>query len=124
VVVALTALVGLLDIAFGILLIVQRNEVTITGLDASGVLVAGVFEILIGVFVLVVARALSWGSNVARWLIVVLMGLRVIAGVAAIGASPGIQRGQHVVVALIGVLVIVLLLTPRAAEFFRANRFS
>lgn len=124
VVVVLTVLVGLLDIVFGILLIAGRNTVTVSGLDASGVLVSGIIEILIGLFVVVVARALSWGSNVARSLVVLLMVLRVIAGVAAMTAGEGALDWQHALVVALAVVIIGLLFTPAASTFFRAHRYG
>lgn len=123
----LTILSGVVDILGGVVIFLNRDNATVqanTGLDASGILVGSLFYIGFGLFVVVMGRALMAGSNVARFLVTVVMVLRILGLVFGVGRFAGLQLGQLVVQALLAVLILVLLYTPAARSFFRANRLT
>jgi hypothetical protein len=73
--------------------------------------------LLIGIIQLAVARGLFRGSNGARIIVAVINVLTIIAGIFA-AFQPGNQRGTSVGQVVIAIIVLALLYSPRANEFF------
>jgi len=89
-------------------------------LDLSGsqLLITGIIALLLGLLAVSVALGLARGLNVARAIVISLMVIEIVAAVWVLIFYPPILLGPalwHIVWAL---LVIALLTTRRASEFF------
>lgn len=123
----LTILSGVVDILGGAYIFLNRENATVqanTGLDASGIVVGSLFYVGFGLFVIVMGRALMAGSNVARFLVTVVMVLRLLGLALGVGRFSGLELGQLVVQGVLALAILVLMYTPAAREFFRANRLT
>jgi hypothetical protein len=113
---------GALGIVAGIVLLVFRNEpsVQVEGASESALITSAIFTILFGVVVVLVAGGLLRGSSGARIVVTVVQLLAIVGDAFTAWAYPG-QFAWSAVSALISLLMIVLLWTGRANDFFRSR---
>jgi hypothetical protein len=113
---------GALGIVAGIVLLVFRNEpsVQVEGASESALITSAIFTILFGVVVVLVAGGLLRGSSGARIVVTVVQLLAIVGDAFTAWAYPG-QFAWSAVSALISLLIIVLLWTGRANDFFRSR---
>jgi hypothetical protein len=64
-----------------------------------------------------VARGLFRGSNVARIIVAVVNVLTIVSGLVA-AFQPGNQRGTSIGQVVIAIIILALLYSPKANEFF------
>jgi hypothetical protein len=81
------------------------------------VLVVGIAILLFGIIELAVARGLFRGSNGARIIVAIVNVLTIISGLVAAFQS-GNQRGTSIGQVIIAIIVLALLYSPKANEFF------
>lgn len=119
VVAVLTWISGLLDIVGGSLLLVQAGvDAAVAKLGGALPLIgSGLFTVILGVVVIIVAVGLLRGNNTARVTITVLEGLSIVGSVFLAIAYPPGAIGEYVSVA-VAVVVIALLWMGRANAFF------
>jgi hypothetical protein len=121
-VVVLGMIAGILNIASGIFVIVDRHNSNLTLNSASTpdeLLWAGIWAIIVGVVIVFVASALSTGSRVARLLFGIFAVLNLAGGVYAAVAYNGEQRSTGIVSAVFAIIVLFLLYgTEKDREFF------
>ncbi|RXZ71857.1 DUF7144 family membrane protein [Agromyces albus] len=112
---------GLLDIISGVVLLLQSGvDAIVDKLGGAAPLIgSGLFTILIGVVVIVVAVGLLRGSNTARVTVTVLEAISVIGSVFLAIAYPAGAIGEYFSIA-VALIVIALLWTRRANAFFRS----
>ena len=119
-------LLGVLVIISGILYVISGIIALIayagTGGDLTSnqrtiILVAGIAVLLFGIIELAVARGLFRGSNGARIIVAVVNVLTIISGLIAAFQS-GNQRGTSFGQVVIAIIVLALLYSPKANEFF------
>jgi hypothetical protein len=81
------------------------------------VLVTGIAVLVFGLIELAVARGLFRGSNGARIIVAVINVLTIISGLVA-AFQPGNQRGTSFGQVVIAIIVLALLYSPKANEWF------
>ncbi len=81
------------------------------------VLITGIVILLVGIIELAVARGLFRGSNGARIIVAILNVLTIVSGLFAAFQS-GNQRGTSIGQVIIAIIVLALLYSPKANEFF------
>ena len=104
------------SIAGGVLLLFANDNVTVNGNSAT---VYAWISIAIGLFIALLATSLSGGSRFVRFLVILTMSARIALDVYAwivINNPPVFQLGTSIAFAA---LIIALLTTRRASEFFR-----
>lgn len=115
----LTWISGALDILGGTILLFQTSIAsTVAQFGGAGQLIASALaEILIGVIVIFVAVGLLRGSSGARLAVTVFEVLSILISVFLAITYPAGAIGEYIGI-VFAVLVLVLLWTPRANEFF------
>jgi hypothetical protein len=118
----LAIIAGILQIAGGIFVIIDRDDSRIR-LDSAStpdeLLWAGILAILIGSIYILIAGALGRGSRGARLVFGILAVLNLAGGLYAMIAYSGEQRASGVVSAVFSVIVLWLLYgTEKDREFF------
>ena len=125
VVVVLTYIAGVLDILFGIVLILSRYDdaVRADG-DAYEVTLWGAGVILLGLLTIAMASGLTRGRNSARIFVTVLLSISLLLSVVDVVANPADASSWWSlgVGGVISALVILALWAGRSAEFFRRSR--
>ncbi|HWM15411.1 MAG TPA: hypothetical protein VNP97_02370 [Microbacterium sp.] len=111
---------GVLDVIGGCVLLFQSGvDAVVDKLGGAAPLIgSGIFTILVGVAVIVIAIGLLRGSNPARVTLTVLEVISIIGSVFLAIAYPAGAIGEYVGIAA-ALLVIALLWTGRANAFFR-----
>lgn len=113
---------GILNIAAGIFVIIDRHDrrlVFDSGHTPDELLWAGIFAIIFGVIYILLANALGRGSGLARLVFGVVAVLNLASGVYAAISYSGEQRSTGIVSAIFGIIVLWLLYgTERDREFF------
>lgn len=117
----LTWISGLLDIFSGTILLFQTSRsATVEQFGGESQLVASaLLTILIGVVIIVVAIGLLRGNNASRIVITIFEMLSIIGSVFLAIAYPAGAIAEYFSIAL-AVIVLILLWTRRASEFFRS----
>ena len=119
-VVGLVYLSALLDIVAGVWIILMRDDLARQAATTTGgLVVVGGIEILVGIFIGLLAAALGRGSRGARMIVTFVMVLRLGLGLFAVFGLTDFSRWVGVAQALVAVLVLFLLWNRRASEFFR-----
>jgi hypothetical protein len=118
----LAIIAGILQIAGGIFVIIDRDDSRIR-LDSAStpdeLLWAGILAIIIGTIYILIAGALGRGSRGARLVFGILAVLNLAGGLYAMIAYSGEQRASGVVSAVFSVIVLWLLYgTEKDREFF------
>jgi len=109
----LSLIAGVFDIALGL-----RGASTSAGAPTgTALVVAGVVQIIIAVIDFWLAYRLAHRSNVARWIVIVLGLVLLGVRIAGLVALPDHRIGLLVQVLILG-LVVALLLTPKARDFY------
>lgn len=121
VVAVLTWISGLLDIVSGSVLLFQSGVPGIVDKlgGAAPLIGSGLFTIVVGVVVIVIAVGLFRGSNPARVTVTVLEAISILGSVFLAIAYPGGAIGEYFSIA-VALIVIALLWTGRANAFFRS----
>lgn len=117
----LTMISGALDILGGTILLFQTSiAATVAQFGgASQLILAALAGILIGIVVVLVAVGLLRGRNGARIVVTVFEALSILLSVFLAIAYPAGAIGEYIGM-VFALLILVLLWTPRANEFFRA----
>jgi hypothetical protein len=118
----LTWLGGALDVIGGIALLFNHDSLTLRadwGGESSLITVA-IVSILLGIVVLLVARGLLRGSAGARVLVTIVQ-LLAIVGYAITAFLVPVDFALNAIGALVSLIVIILLWTGRASDFFRSR---
>lgn len=112
---------GVLDIIAGAVLLFQSGvDAVVDKLGGAAPLIgSGLFTILVGVAVIVLAIGLLRGSNAARAAITVLEAISIVGSVFLAIAYPAGAIGEYFSIAA-ALIVIALLWTGRANAFFRS----
>jgi hypothetical protein len=118
VIVVLTYVSALVDIVSGLLLILARYLPDLANTPLrSFVTIGGAVVVLFGFLTIAVASGVARGDRNARLIMTVLLGLAILVALAAILVDPGALWFQLVNI-LLSVVVIVVLWTGRARQFF------
>jgi hypothetical protein len=121
-VVVLAWIAGILNIAAGIFVIIDRHSGRLR-LDSAStpneLLAAGIASIIVGAIYCILASYLGRGSRVARLVFGIVAVLNVVAGVYAAIAYSGEQRASGVGSMILSIVVLWLLYgTEKDREFF------
>lgn len=122
--VVLIFLNGLLTLAGGILLVLVRSNDDVlrdTGESSDTLLTLGIVVSVIGLIYLAVARGLATGNGLARFLVGLNSAVTLVGGLYLAVAQEGQLVLQGLVSAGLALIVLLLLYSPRANEFFRTN---
>jgi hypothetical protein len=122
--VVLAFLSGLLNIIAGAIFIFLRNDPDIQRTLSAGpnfVFWTGVGYLVVGVVTLLVAKGLSSGNSLSRFLIGLLSFVNLVYGLYGVVTHTGIARAQGIVTAVVALAMLVLLYNKRANAFFRTN---
>lgn len=116
----LTWISGALNIVVGVVMFFQQSNAELLAQfgGTSGIITAGIVSILLGLVIVLVARGLLNGSQVARVLVTIVQALSLAGAVLGVLVAPG-QLVSSLVTGLLALLIIVLLYTARANAFFR-----
>ncbi len=107
---------GILNIIGGVLVLFTRSQMAgSNGGTLAGITTAAILSILLGIIVVIVARGLLRGSSGARLVVTIVMVIDILNGVLMLFTS---QLVSGVIQILWSLLIIVLLYTRRANEFF------
>ena len=110
---------GILNIIGGILVLFTRDRMANgNGSALAGITTAAIISILLGVIVVIVARGLLRGSSGARAVVTIVMIIDILNGVLMLFTA---QLVSGVIQILWSLLIIVLLFTRRANEFFASR---
>ena len=113
---------GALNIVAGVLLLVFQHEPSVrTAWSSSASLItSAILSILFGVVVVLIAGGLLRGSSGARIVVTIVQLLAIAADVFTAWAFPD-QFAWAAISALISLIIIILLWTGRASDFFRSH---
>ncbi|MHA7987648.1 DUF7144 family membrane protein [Rathayibacter sp. CAU 1779] len=113
---------GALNIIAGVFLLVVKNEPSVRAAWAGegSVITSAILSILFGVVVVLVAGGLLRGSRGARIVVTIVQLLAIVGDAFTAWAYPG-QFAWSAISALISLIIIILLWTGRANDFFRSN---
>lgn len=113
---------GALNIVTGILLLVFKNEpsVRVGWAGETSLITSAIIGILFGVVVVLVAGGLLRGSRGARIVVTVVQLLAIVGDAFNALAYPA-QFAWAAIGALISLIIIILLWTGRANDFFRSH---
>ena len=112
---------GLVNIAGGLFILIDRNDPDLvfqSGMTPDHLLWAGLWSIIIGLFVIMVALYLGSGSEVARVLFAIVAALNTGVGIWGLFALQGEQQFAAAISATLGVIVLYLLFNERSERFF------
>jgi len=115
---------GLLGLIGSIAVIIGRGNddfVHDTGVGSSTLLWVGIVGVIIAVVYLLVARGLTRGSGLARGLAALVAVLSLASGIYQTIIQSGSLRWSAVVSALLALIVLLLLFSPRANAFFASH---
>jgi len=115
---------GLLGLIGSIAVIIGRGNddfVRDTGVGSSTLLWVGIVGVIIAVVYLLVARGLTRGSGLARGLAALVAVLSLASGIYQTIIQSGSLRWSAVVSALLALIVLLLLFSPRANAFFASH---
>lgn len=120
-VVVLTWITAIVSIVGGILaLLLSDDALSEAGISGSTATTYGTVELVLGVIIALVAIGLAGGNNLARFVVTVLMVLRIGVGIWAIVTLPNGPITGTIAVAF-ALLIIVLLWNSKASAFFKTN---
>lgn len=113
---------GAFNIVAGVLLLIYKNEPSVqaAGLSESTLITSAILTILFGLVVVLVAGGLLRGSSGARVVVTVVQVLAIAGDAFTAWAYPG-QFAWAAISALISLIIIILLWTGRASDFFRSH---
>jgi hypothetical protein len=113
---------GAFSILAGVLLLVFQHEPSVSGAwsSSASLITSAILTILFGVVVVLVAGGLLRGSSGARIIVTVVQILAIVADAFTAWAFPE-RFAWSAVGALISLIVIILLWTGRASDFFRSR---
>ena len=117
----LAVILGLLSIIFGILTIALRDDLerqASADATSSQLVIAGVVAVIFGLIYLMVARGLLSGNSFSRFIVLLVSIVLVAGGVYTVIVYGGHLRLQGVADIVWGILLIFLLSTARAKDFF------
>ena len=110
---------GILNIIGGILVLFTRDRMAAgDGGALAGITTAAILSILLGIIVVIVARGLLRGSSGARVVVTIVMIIDILNGLLMLFTG---QVASGVIQILWSLLIIVLLYTRRANEFFASR---
>jgi hypothetical protein len=115
---------GLLGLIGSIAVIIGRGNddfVRDTGVGSSTLLWVGIVGVIIAVVYLLVARGLTRGSGLARGLAALVAVLSLASGIYQAIIQSGSLRWSAVISALLALIVLLLLFSPRANAFFASH---
>ena len=115
---------GLLGLIGSIAVIIGRGNddfVRDTGVGSSTLLWVGIVGVIIAVVYLLVARGLTRGSGLARGLAALVAVLSLASGIYQTIIQSGSLRWSAIVSALLALIVLMLLFSPRANAFFASH---
>ena len=115
---------GLLGLIGSIAVIIGRGNddfVRDTGVGSSTLLWVGIVGVIIAVVYLLVARGLTRGSGLARGLAALVAVLSLASGIYQAIIQSGSLRWSAIVSALLALIVLMLLFSPRANAFFGSH---
>lgn len=112
---------GALDVLGGTLLLFQTSIASVVERfgGESQLIASAILSILVGVVVIVVALGLLRGNAGARVVITIFQALSIMSSVLLAIAYPPGAIGEYVSIA-VAVIIIALLWTRRASDFFRS----
>ena len=114
---------GAFDIIGGVLLLVFRGDASVqiaAGQSEATIVTSAIVSILIGLVVVIIAGGLLRGSNGARIVVTIVQVLAISSDAYTAFAVPA-DFTWAAISALISLIVIILLWTGRASDFFRAH---
>ncbi|WP_223690467.1 DUF7144 family membrane protein [Leifsonia poae] len=116
----LTWIQALFDLIGGIALLVLQNEpeLRLQLGGQTGVIVTGIVLIALGLITFAIARGLLRGSRTARAIVTIVQLLAIASSMYAAALLPS-QLLSAVISSVISLIVIVMLWSGRAGEFFR-----
>lgn len=121
----LVVIEGLFSIFVGLVLVFTRDSVTVTGdtqsSSSSVALWLGILLTVIGIVYLLVARGLANGNGFARLVVAAVTVVGIASSLWLLFAHPGGARWSTVGSIVLGVIVLVILYSPKASAFFRTN---
>ena len=115
---------GLLGLIGSIAVIIGRGNddfVRDTGVGSSTLLWVGIVGVIIAVVYLLVARGLTRGSGLARGLAALVAVLSLASGIYQAIIQSGSLRWSGIVSAVLALIVLSLLFSPRANAFFGSH---
>lgn len=119
----IVTLIGVITIIFGIFEVINGLITMFSGNGFWG----GLWAIIVGLIYILLARGLMGGSGIVRLLVAIITILNIIAGVWEIvyfwgGDSSWVTRiAGGFIQALVALLILILLYTPKATLFFRTH---
>ena len=121
-IVVLAVISGILNILSGIFVIIDRHDhrlLSESGASADELIWAGIFTIIVGIIVILIAGALGRGSRGARLVFGIFAVLNLAGGLVAAFSYVGEQRTTGIISAVIWAFVLYLLYgSDRDREFF------
>ncbi len=121
-VMVLAMIAGILNVAAGVFVIIDRHSNRIvfdSGSTPDELLWAGIFAIVFGLVYILLAGALGRGSRGARLVFGIVAVLNLASGIYAAVAYSGEQRSSGIVAAVFSIVVLWLLYgTERDRDFF------
>jgi len=122
--VVLVVIAGVLALIGGVLLLIVGigTGVDVDGMSGGLVIGLAIFTILVGAVYLLVAKGLADGNPVSRIIVAIVTVLGLIGNLYTAVARSDNARTSAIGSIIFGVLVLVILYSPKANEFFAARR--
>ena len=127
--VVLIVIHGVLAAVAGALIIIFRSDQSFldqvqaqaAGTASDELLWYGIGTVVIGLIYLLVAQGLAHGNGFSRFLVALVSVIALVGGIYLAIRYAGTLRWQGIIEAALGLVVLLLLYSPRASEFFRTN---
>jgi hypothetical protein len=92
------------------------------GMSEDELMWAGIVTIVVGAIGILLTAALARGSQVVRILFTIWIAFQIAAGLSSMIGHTGEERASGVVPVVFGIIILFLLFSSRADEFFRGRR--
>ncbi len=116
---------ALIGIAGGVVLIVVRHAASVqhnTHRSASTLVAVGIVILALGVITALIASSLGRGSNLARWIVVIVSLLQLVGAILTLIRVQGDTRIGAIVDGVIALVILYVLFGERGSQEFFTGR--
>lgn len=122
--VVLVVISGILGLIGGVLLLIVGigSGAGVDGMSTGVVIALAILTIIVGVIYLAVAKGLSLGNPVSRTIVAIVTVIHLVGNVITAVSRTDNTRSSAIGSIILGVIVLAILYSPKANEFFAGRR--
>lgn len=122
--VVLVVISGILGLIGGVLLLIVGigSGAGVDGMSTGVVIALAILTIIVGVIYLAVAKGLSLGNPVSRTIVAIVTVIHLVGNVITAVSRTDNTRSSAIGSIILGVIVLAILYSPKANEFFAGHR--